>query len=67
MTAFVPLTFAQGDAFQFDWGEEGLVIGSIYRRIQVAHMKLYASRAFWLVAYPTQGHEMLFDAHTSCR
>ena len=23
-----------------------------------------ASRAFWLVAYPSQGHEMLFDAHT---
>ena len=22
------------------------------------------SRAFWLVAYPSQGHEMLFDAHT---
>ncbi len=27
-------------------------------------MKLRASRAFWLVAYPSQGHEMLFDAHT---
>ena len=27
-------------------------------------MKLCASRAFWLVAYPTQSHEMLFDAHT---
>ncbi|MFP3588835.1 IS21 family transposase, partial [Paraburkholderia sp. SIMBA_055] len=25
--------------------------------------KLAASRAFWLVAYPTQTHEMLFDAH----
>ncbi|RMV44494.1 hypothetical protein ALP10_200114 [Pseudomonas syringae pv. helianthi] len=25
-------------------------------------MKLCASRAFWLVAYPSQGHEMLFDA-----
>jgi hypothetical protein len=23
-------------------------------------------RAFWLVAYPSQGHEMLFDAHTRC-
>jgi hypothetical protein len=27
-------------------------------------LKLCASRAFWLVAYPTQSHEMLFDAHT---
>ncbi len=62
--AFVPLTFELGEAFQFDWSEEGLVIGGIYRKLQVAHLKLCASRAFWLVAYPTQGHEMLFDAHT---
>ncbi len=63
-SAFVPLSFELGDAFQFDWSEEGLVIGGIYRRLQLAHLKLCASRAFWLVAYPTQGHEMLFDAHT---
>jgi len=62
--AFVPLQFALGEAFQFDWSEEGLVIGGIYRRLQVSHLKLCASRAFWLVAYPSQGHEMLFDAHT---
>ncbi len=63
-TAFVPLSFEFGEAFQFDWSEEGLVVGGIYYRMQVAHMKLCASRAFWLVAYPSQGHEMLFDAHT---
>lgn len=62
--AFVPLTFELGEAFQFDWSEEGLVVGGIYRRLQVSHLKLCASRAFWLVAYPSQGHEMLFDAHT---
>src|SRR5207237_1356787 len=43
---------------------EGMVVGGIYYRLQVSHMKLCASRAFWLVAYPSQGHEMLFDAHT---
>ncbi len=64
LRAFVPLTFALGEAFQFDWSEEGLLIGGLFRRIQVSHMKLCASRAFWLVAYPSQGHEMLFDAHT---
>ncbi len=63
-TAFVPLRFELGEAYQFDWSEEGLVVGGIYYRLQVAHMKLCASRAFWLVAYPSQGHEMLFDAHT---
>jgi transposase len=62
--AFVPLKFELGDAFQFDWSEEGLVVGGIHRRLQVAHLKLCASRAFWPVAYPSQGHEMLFDAHT---
>jgi transposase len=64
--AFVPLKFELGEAFQFDWSEEGLVIGGVWRRILVAHMKLCASRAFMLAAYPSQGHEMLFDAHTRC-
>ena len=62
--AFVPLKFELEEAFQFDWGDENLVIGGIYQRIQVSHLKLCASRAFWMVAYPSQGHEMLFDAHT---
>ena len=64
VNAFVPLSFAFGEAFQFDWSEEGLLVGGIYYKAQVAHLKLCASRAFWLVAYPGQGHEMLFDAHT---
>ena len=51
-------------AFQFDWSEEPLVVGGVYQRLQVAHLKLCASRAFALVTYPSQGHEMLFDAHT---
>jgi len=64
VNAFIPLAFELGEAYQFDWSEEGLVVGGIYYRLQVSHMKLCASRAFWLVAYPSQGHEMLFDAHT---
>jgi transposase len=65
-SAFVPLSFDWGESFQFDWSEEGIVIGGVFRKIQLAHMKLCASRAFWLVAYPSQGHEMQFDAHTRC-
>lgn len=60
----VPLRFELGEAFQFDWSEETLVIGGIQRKIQAAHTKLCASRAFMIVAYPSQSHEMLFDAHT---
>jgi len=63
-SAFVPLHFALGEAFQFDWSEEWLVIGGIHRKILAAHTKLCASRAFMIFAYPTQSHEMLFDAHT---
>ena len=62
--AYVPLRFELGEAFQFDWSEERLVIGGVWRKILAAHLKLCASRAFVLQAYPTQSHEMLFDAHT---
>ena len=65
-SAFVPLSVALGEAFQFDWSDEGVVIGGVWRKVQLAHMKLCASRAFWLVGYPSQGHEMLFDVHTRC-
>ena len=61
--AFVPLKFALGDAFQFDWSTEYAWVGGLRRRLEVAHTKLCGSRAFWLVAYPTQSHEMLSDAH----
>jgi transposase len=64
VNAYVPLKFELGEAFQFDWSEEHLVIGGVWRKILAAHLKLCASRAFVVQAYPTQGHEMLFDAHT---
>ena len=61
--AFVPLQFAPGEAHQFDWSEEHLVIGGVWRKLIVAHLKLCYSKAFVVQAYPTQSHEMLFDAH----
>jgi len=60
---FVPLSFDLGEAFQFDWSCEYAFVGGLRRRLEVAHMKLAASRAFMLVAYYSQAHEMLFDAH----
>jgi transposase len=63
--AYVPLVFELGEAFQFDWSCEYAFVGGLRRRLELAHVKLAASRAFWLVAYPSQGHEMLFDAHAS--
>lgn len=60
---FVPLIFAPGEAFQFDWSEDSAVIANERRKLQVAQFKLCCSRAFVLRAYPLQTHEMLFDAH----
>ena len=34
-----------------------------YQKLQVAHMKLCVRRVVWLVAYPGQRHQALFDAH----
>ncbi len=63
-SSFIPLKYEFGEAFQFDWSEESLVIGGFHRKVRLAHTMLCASRTFMLAAYPTQSHEMLFDAHT---
>ena len=57
--AFIPLKLKHGEAFQFDWSTEYTFIGGLRRRVELAHAKLCASRAFWLVAYTRQGHEKL--------
>ncbi len=61
---FVPLVFAPGEAFQFDWSEDWAILGGRQVKLQVAHTKLSHSRAFIVRAYPLQTHEMLFDALT---
>ncbi|MEQ1552403.1 IS21 family transposase [Sphingorhabdus sp.] len=61
---FVPLIFAPGEAFQFDWSEDWAILGGKQTKLQVAHTKLSHSRAFIVRAYLLQTHEMLFDALT---
>lgn len=63
---YVPLIFAPGEAFQFDWSEDYVRINKKSTKVLVAHMKLSHSRAFVVRAYPAQSHEMLFDAHNHC-
>ena len=60
---YVPLAFAPGEAFQFDWSEDWAILDGVRHKLQIAHFKLGYSRAFCLRAYPQQTHEMLFDAH----
>lgn len=61
--AFVPLTFSPGEAYQFDWSEEQVVLNGVSTKVQVAHMRLCHSRMPFVRAYPRQTQEMLFDAH----
>jgi hypothetical protein len=38
--AFVPLSFAAGEAYQFDWSHEIVVIGGVTITVKVAHVRL---------------------------
>ena len=61
--AFVPLSFAPGEAYQFDWSHEIVVMNGVTTTVKVAHMRLCHSRMFLVRAYPREGQEMVFDAH----
>jgi len=55
--------FRPGEAYQFDWSHEDVEIAGKPMRVKVAHMRLCASRAIYVRAYPRETQEMLFDAH----
>jgi transposase len=61
--AFVPLVFPPGDAYQFDWSHEHVVLDGATTLVKVAHVRLCHSRAFYLRAYLRETQEMVFDAH----
>ena len=61
--AFVPLSFAPGEAYQFDWSHEIAVIGGVTTTVKVAHVRLCHSRMLFVRAYPRESQEMVFDAH----
>jgi transposase len=61
--AFVPLSFAPGEAYQFDWSHEIVVMSGATVTVKVAHMRLCHSRMMFFRAYPRETQEMVFDAH----
>lgn len=61
--AFVPLIYAPGDAYQFDWSEDWAILDGVVIKLQVAHMRLCHSRMPFVRTYIRQTQEMLFDAH----
>ncbi len=62
-SAFVPLTFAPGEAYQFDWSHEIVVLSGVTTTVKVAHLRLCHSRMMFVRAYPRETQEMVFDAH----
>ena len=48
--AFVPLSFAPGEAYQFDWSHEIVVMGGVTTTVKVAHMRLCHSRMPFVIA-----------------
>src|ERR1700757_5167258 len=61
--AYVPLSFAPGEAYQFDWSHEIVVLSGVTTRVKVAHVRLCHSRMPFVRAYPRESQEMVFDAH----
>lgn len=61
--AYVPLSFAPGEAYQFDWSHEVVLINGATVKIKVAHVRLCHSRMLFVRAYPRESQEMVFDAH----
>jgi transposase len=60
---FIPLVFAPGEAYQFDWSYETVELGGQVQQVKVAHLRLAHSRVFLAVAYLREAQEMVFDAH----
>lgn len=61
--AYVPLSFDPGEAYQFDWSHEVVLIDGVTTTVKVAHVRLGHSRMPFVQAYPRETQEMVFDAH----
>ena len=61
--AYIPLSFAPGEAYQFDWSHEVVLIDGVTVKVKVAHLRLCHSRMLFVRAYPRESQEMVFDAH----
>jgi transposase len=61
--AYVPLSFAPGEAYQFDWSHEIVLMNRMPVTVKVAHVRLCHSRMPFVRAYPRESQEMVFDAH----
>ena len=61
--AYIPLSFAPGEAYQFDWSHEVVVLNGTTVLVKAAHVRLCHSRLPFVRLYPRETQEMVFDAH----
>lgn len=61
--AYIPLYYAPGEAYQFDWSQEVVLINGTTVTVKIAHVRLCHSRMFYVRAYLRESQEMVFDAH----
>ena len=61
--AYVPLSFAPREAYQFDWSHEIVLLNGVTVTVKVAHVRLCLCRMLFVRAYPRETQEMVFDAH----
>ena len=61
--AYVPLSFAPGEAYQFDWSHEVVLLSGVTVIVKAAHVRLCHSRMLFVRVYPRETQEMVFDAH----
>ncbi len=57
--AYVPLSFAPGEAYQFDWSHEIVVLDWVTTTVKVAHVRLCHSRMLFVRAYPRESQPAL--------
>ena len=63
MHAYVPMSFAPGEAYQFDWSHETITLQGLPLTVKAAHMKLSHSRMPFVRVYFRETQELVFDAH----
>ena len=57
------MSFAPGEAYQFDWSHETITFQGLPLMVEAAHMKLSHSRMPFIRVYFRETQELVFDAH----
>src|ERR1700730_16303725 len=65
--AYVPMSFAPGEAYQFDWSHETITLQGLPLTVKAAHLKLSHSRMPFVRVYFRETQELVFDAHDKNR